>query len=286
MQTKIEKYLKDTSYTFYKYVNSKEVYIQDEYGVYKTTLNRLQNKQLPTSQTVIDFKQWLINKATKVHGCRFTYDIPDSCTKLKDSFIVICPSHGPFKSNYTNHIFKKNGCKSCFSTSLLKPLDYFLDKAKEVHGNDYDYTKALYKGMKIKLEIICKTHGIFMQTPDKHLQGQGCPKCSQIRSKVCGYSKTDFVESAKRSYKKPCLYIIKCYNETENFYKIGITTTSLKVRFSGKKLPYKYEVMQIIENEDASFIYDCEKFLHKQFKSFKYKPLINFDGSTECFKYV
>lgn len=43
---------------------------------------------------------------------------------------------------------------------------------------------------------------------------------------------------------------------------------------------------QIIENEDASFIYDCEKFLHKQFKSFKYKPLINFDGSTECFKYV
>ena len=55
MQTKIEKYLKDTSYTFYKYVNSKEVYIQDEYGVYKTTLNRLQNKQLPTSQTVVDF---------------------------------------------------------------------------------------------------------------------------------------------------------------------------------------------------------------------------------------
>ena len=55
---------------------------------------------------------------------------------------------------------------------------------------------------------------------------------------------------------------------------------------SSKKQPYKYEVIQIIENEDASFIYDCEKFLHKQFKYFKYKPLINFDGSTECFKYV
>ena len=56
--------------------------------------------------------------------------------------------------------------------------------------------------------------------------------------------------------------------------------------------PFEVEYQKFYDNEDMyyfsheMFALFEEKLLHKQFKSFKYKPLINFDGSTECFKYV
>ena len=106
------------------------------------------------------------------------------------------------------------------------------------------------------------------------------------KSKICGYSRSDFIKSSERSVRKPYLYVIRCFDDTEEFYKIGITATSLKLRFSGKKLPYNYEVTQIIESEDAGLIYDIEKALHKYFNNLKYIPIKKFDGLTECFKYV
>lgn len=53
----------------------------------------------------------------------------------------------------------------------------FIQKAKSIHGNKYDYSKSVYTTAKKKLIIICPEHGEFEQTPDGHLRGQGCPKC-------------------------------------------------------------------------------------------------------------
>ena len=53
----------------------------------------------------------------------------------------------------------------------------FIEKAKKVHGDKYDYSKVDYKGNKIKVEIICPIHGSFWQRPDNHLQGNTCGKC-------------------------------------------------------------------------------------------------------------
>ena len=53
----------------------------------------------------------------------------------------------------------------------------FIEKAKAVHLNLYDYSSAVYKSSHSPLEIICNTHGSFWQRPDKHWHGQGCPKC-------------------------------------------------------------------------------------------------------------
>lgn len=53
-----------------------------------------------------------------------------------------------------------------------------LQKFKDVHGNEFDYSKVEYVNAKTKIEIICPIHGCFFQTPDKHLQGRKCPKCS------------------------------------------------------------------------------------------------------------
>lgn len=53
----------------------------------------------------------------------------------------------------------------------------FIDRAKEVHGDKYDYSKANYTRMKDKVCIICPTHGEFWQKAYFHLAGKGCRYC-------------------------------------------------------------------------------------------------------------
>ena len=62
----------------------------------------------------------------------------------------------------------------------VKNTEYFLEKAKNIHGDLYDYSMVTYTGTKIKVTIICKAHGEFLQTPDNHFNGRGCPKCRSV----------------------------------------------------------------------------------------------------------
>ena len=68
----------------------------------------------------------------------------------------------------------------------------FIEKAKKIHGDKYDYRKVDYKNNKTKITIICSKHGEFQQTPSDHLAGKGCSKCSGC------YSPTteEFIEKA------------------------------------------------------------------------------------------
>lgn len=60
-------------------------------------------------------------------------------------------------------------------------LSSFIKRAKGVHGNTYDYSKAIYNGYREELAIICKIHGKFYQTPNIHLAGSGCTTCGRLR---------------------------------------------------------------------------------------------------------
>lgn len=59
----------------------------------------------------------------------------------------------------------------------------FIDNAKSVHGDKYDYSKTVYEKAKKKVLITCKKHGDFLQTPDNHVNGSGCRKCSLEKAK-------------------------------------------------------------------------------------------------------
>ena len=59
-------------------------------------------------------------------------------------------------------------------------LEEFIEKANCVHKNKYDYSKVDYINSRIKVCIICPKHGDFWQTPNSHLSGQKCPKCSIV----------------------------------------------------------------------------------------------------------
>lgn len=59
----------------------------------------------------------------------------------------------------------------------------FIERARSVHGNKYDYSKVEYINNSTKVVIICPVHGEFLQTPNKHMQGRGCPCKDCIDSK-------------------------------------------------------------------------------------------------------
>ena len=53
----------------------------------------------------------------------------------------------------------------------------FVARARVIHGDKYDYSKAVYAGNKEKITIVCSEHGEFLQTPANHTSGFGCIKC-------------------------------------------------------------------------------------------------------------
>jgi len=53
-----------------------------------------------------------------------------------------------------------------------------LTRLTDTHGSRYDYSRADYKGMLVKIAISCERHGPFTQTPAFHMAGGGCPRCA------------------------------------------------------------------------------------------------------------
>ena len=91
----------------------------------------------------------------------------------------------------------------------------FIKKAKSVHGDKYDYLQCEYKGGKLKVKIICPIHGIFEKTPNNHLVGQGCPKCSNK------YKPTteEYIIKANIVHKNKYNYLLANYSNANNKIK-------------------------------------------------------------------
>ena len=80
----------------------------------------------------------------------------------------------------------------------------FIERAKRIHGDKYDYSKVDYKNTKTKVTIICPIHGEFYQRPNNHLNGQGCPHCSVTHklTKEIFVKKASEIHEAKYDYSK------------------------------------------------------------------------------------
>lgn len=83
-----------------------------------------------------------------------------------------------------------------------KTKDTFINEAINVHGNRYDYSKVVYVNSTQKVCIICPKHGEFLQTPNSHLHGHGCPKCSGV-SKM---TYEEFLSKANNIHKHKFIY--------------------------------------------------------------------------------
>ena len=129
-------------------------------------------KQLNTEQ--------FIEKARKIHGDKYDYSkVEYKNTEIK--VCIICSKHGEFYQSPHDHLAGK-GCKLCAIEEIKQKrrfsTEQFIEKARKIHGDKYDYSKVEYVGNHKKVSIICKKCGkIFFQTPHNHLSGQDCPNC-------------------------------------------------------------------------------------------------------------
>ena len=119
--------------------------------------------------------KWFIEESRKIHGDKYDYSKSEYKTLFTD-ICIICPIHGEFWQKPVNHINAKHGCPKCGGTNKLT-TEHFIEQARKIHGDKYDYSKVEYKGNKTKVNIICPMHGEFWQKPNSHLLGHGCPKC-------------------------------------------------------------------------------------------------------------
>ena len=142
-----------------------------------------------------------IQKASKIHNNRYRYwnsIYVNSHTKL----IITCLEHGDFLQTPNSHL-NGNGCPGCkakaTSVRCRQTTDWFIQKATIVHGGRYNYDNVDYQGDLVKVNIICKIHGVFKQTPNRHLSGAGCSRCKY--EKIANMLKNDKAEFVKKLYR-------------------------------------------------------------------------------------
>ena len=131
-----------------------------------------------------------IRKAKRIRGDEYDYSkvIYKGC---KTKVCIICPEHGEFWQTPDNHLNSNQGCPTCRYIKSAKSntlnTNIFIERAKKIHGEKYDYSKVNYIDNKTKVCIIChekdengKEHGEFWQTPTGHIDKKTkCPRCTK-----------------------------------------------------------------------------------------------------------
>ena len=233
----------------------------------------------PKQPRVMKFSDF-IKKARQVHGDTYSY-LEHTYIKCSAKLTVVCVKHGAFYPTGNNHL-SGSGCRKCVDEKKRMSTPEFISKSEKIHGSKYKYDNVDLKGSKRKVLITCSVHGNFKQEPRMHLQGKGCPQCGAHSS---GWSRTSFQAACDRHEKgMGYLYVLRCHDEKESFYKIGLTSRHIRKRYDYKRLmPYNYDVLYKIQQK-GSYIFNLESRLKKLLYEHHYIPSIPFGGHlTECF---
>lgn len=127
-----------------------------------------------------------IDECKKIHHNKYDYSKVEY-KNWKTKVCIICPQHGEFYQTPMAHRHGQ-GCPKCANEKKVGKFilgnEKFIEKAHKIHGDKYDYSKVEYVKTRQPITIICPTHGEFLQTPENHLQGKGCPMCANNLSKA------------------------------------------------------------------------------------------------------
>jgi very-short-patch-repair endonuclease len=157
-----------------------------------------------------------VSKANKVHQNKYDYS-KVVYVNSQTPVIITCNEHGDFSQAPNSHL-QGCGCEKCGikarSDKQRQTTEEFITKAKEVHGDTYDYSKTVYVSGHEYITIICKTHGDFTQDPYNHLSGTGCKRCTGI------YCLEDFIKEAKKIHGDLYDYSLCVYDKSRKDVKI------------------------------------------------------------------
>ena len=141
-----------------------------------------------SKQRHIYSQEEIVERLRSIFGDRYSYEKVEY-KAMKVPITLVCHEkdangveHGDFSIRPDNIFSGKQGCPKCWNDrrGIIQrtPRDEFINRAKNVHGNKYEYHKVDYVTTNIKVCIVCPIHGDFWQTPSNHLRGKGCPYCS------------------------------------------------------------------------------------------------------------
>lgn len=169
----------------------------------KIALNTTKNKE--------KLKSEFIDIAIKKHGNKFSYNRVNYYNRLK-KVIIHCNEHDcDFETTPQLHLRQRSGgCPECIKKERLKIVrektkskEYYVQRAKTLFEDLYDYSDFEYKNWHTKGKILCKKHNTyFMMTFHVHLQGRGCPLCAKEKRKIsCLSNSEEFINKAINIHK-------------------------------------------------------------------------------------
>ncbi len=156
----------------------------------------------------------------EIHGDLYDYSLVEYKnvhTKVK----IVCKEHGIFEQLPLAHK-RGSGCPKCYGRG--KTQEEILHQLHEVHGNIYEYKLSNFKGTKEKIEVLCKTHGVFYKPVTKLLRGEGCPFCSNDRTaSKLSHSAEDFIQKSKLIHGDTYNYSKIVYKNAKTLVRINCT---------------------------------------------------------------
>ena len=157
-----------------------KTYVNDTERIekYKDSMSKLDLEYLRSKRSEAGSRAWSDKEKADDLKRKITQDNKNNPLKAKARAKALEALQS--KSWFSSHMRRMNQKSIEHSRSNT---DQFVDKAKSVHGEKYDYDQAEYITNNKNLTIICPLHGPFEQTPHNHLQGKGCRKCKVIISK-------------------------------------------------------------------------------------------------------
>lgn len=242
-----DRYKNFYDYSKTEYINSrsKVCIICPKHGEFWQTANaHLQGQNCPECYKEKQ-KQGLINLTSssellsrfhKLYGDRYEYNLT-GLEKQHDKIQIYCKKHNHYFSMKVLHHLNGHGCPLCSKTGHKYSNEEFIIRAREVHGDLYDYSKVNYINKETPIEIICSKHGSFWQTPHNHISGCGCPKCkaTKVQYKIYSWLKTEFPDQVweweySPAWLKPQVFDIYCdklhlaieYNGRQHYEPVAV----------------------------------------------------------------
>jgi hypoxanthine phosphoribosyltransferase len=123
-----------------------------------------------------------IGRCKERHGSYYDYSKVAETFSAKTKLTIICPKHGEFLQTSDSHLNKGHGCSVCkidYVTGITRSTKAdFVFKSNNIHNFKYNYELVQYVNAITPVSIKCTKHGVFLQKPDVHLRGSGCPICT------------------------------------------------------------------------------------------------------------
>lgn len=267
-------------------------------------------------------EQYFLNKAKKKHGDRYDYS-KVRYNGAKNKVIITCKIHGDFSQKPNAHL-NGNGCPKCCGKQLT--TEEVVSRFRKIRGNTYDYSKVEYCGAREYVIITCKLHGDFKQTPNNHLEGDGCPTCAgkdlntkrvianlrKVHGYTYDYSLIDFKGTRTKLTiicKKHGVFFQRyhdhlkghgcqkcsCYTDTfyvwkyQDYIKVGVTSSKreyARIMEVCAAAGWCFDNVEVLCYRNLDDPMGVEKRAKQLLSNFRAEFTTKFDGCSEVFKNV